>query len=78
MPHIYTQSKNKRVRANMLSTNSQVVKISSNGWYVETRTGYDGPFDSEKEASDFHLLIQSSEAARMEFAGLQYTPLDSI
>jgi len=56
--------------------NSQVVKINPNGWYVETRTGFDGPFNSEKEASTFLNLIKASDAARMEFAGLQYTPID--
>lgn len=60
----------------MPSNNSQVVKISTNGWYVETRTGYDGPFESEKEASTFLNLIKCSDAARVEFAGLQYTPVD--
>jgi len=62
----------------MLAKSSQVVKISSNGWYVETRTGFDGPFDSEEEASNFLCLIKSSDAARVEFAGLQYTPVDSF
>ena len=62
----------------MSPANSQVVKITNNSWYVETRTGFDGPFDSETVASDFHLLVKSSEAARIEFAGLQYTPLDTI
>lgn len=60
----------------MAFNNSQVVKISSNGWYVETRTGFDGPFDSEQEASEFLTLIKSSDAARVEFAGLQYSPVD--
>ena len=60
----------------MLAKNSQVVKINQNGWYVETRTGFDGPFSSEKEASRFLNLIKASDAARMEFAGLQYTPME--
>lgn len=60
----------------MSHKNTQVVKISSNGWYVETKTGFDGPFDSEKEASTFLNLIKTSDAARMEFAGLQYTPAE--
>lgn len=60
----------------MLAKNSQVVKINQNGWYVETRTGFDGPFSSEKEASTFLNLIKASDAARMEFAGLQYTPME--
>ena len=60
----------------MQSKNSQIVKISNTGWYVETRTGFDGPFESEKEADIFQDLIKCSNAARVEFAGLQYTPAD--
>ncbi len=60
----------------MESKISQIVKISNTGWYVETRTGFDGPFESEKEATTFLDLIKSSNAARVEFAGLQYTPLE--
>jgi len=60
----------------MQSKNSQIVKISNIGWYVETRTGLDGPFESEKEADTFLDLIKSSNAARVEFAGLQYSPAD--
>lgn len=60
----------------MSSKNSQVVNINHNGWYVETRTGYDGPFSSEKEASDFLDLLKCSDAARVEFAGLQYTSME--
>lgn len=64
------------VEFKMLSQNSRIVKISTNGWYVETRTGFDGPFDSKEEAAIFVNLIKCSDAARMEFAGLQYTPQD--
>ena len=60
----------------MKCKNSQIVNISNTGWYIETPTGFDGPFESEKEASTFLDLIKSSNAARMEFAGLQYTPQD--
>lgn len=61
----------------MVQTNhSQVYKVSNIGWYVETRTGLDGPFDSEKDAIIFLDLIKSSNAARVEFAGLQYSPID--
>lgn len=60
----------------MQSKNSQIVKISSNGWYVETAMGFDGPFDSQSEATVFLDLIKSSNAARVECAGLQYSPLD--
>jgi hypothetical protein len=61
----------------MQSKNSQIVKINNIGWYVETKTGFDGPFDSEKEAGTFLDLIKSSNAARVEFAGLQYTPMEN-
>lgn len=60
----------------MSAKSAQVVKINQNGWYVETRTGFEGPFTSEQEASVFLDLIKASDAARMEFAGLQYTPMD--
>lgn len=57
----------------MQRNQAQIVKISNTGWYVETKTGFDGPFDTEKEASSFLDLIKSTNAARDEFAGLQYT-----
>lgn len=60
----------------MSGNNTQVVKINQNGWYVETRTGFDGPFSSEEEASTFLNLVKTSDAARVEFAGLQYTPAE--
>ena len=60
----------------MQSKNSQIVKINSNGWYVETPMGFDGPFDSQTEASVFLDLVKSSNAARVECAGLQFSPLD--
>lgn len=58
----------------MSGKNSQIVKINQNGWYVETRTGFDGPFSTEQEASTFLNLIKTSDAARIEFAGLQFSP----
>lgn len=60
----------------MQSKNLQIVKINSNGWYVETPMGFDGPFDSQTEATVFLDLVKSSNAARVECAGLQFTPLD--
>jgi len=60
----------------MQSKNSQIVKIGINGWYVETPMGFDGPFESKNEAAVFLELIKSSNAARLECAGLQFTPLD--
>ena len=60
----------------MQSNNSKVHRVSNSAWYVETRTGLDGPFDTEKEAVSFLDLIKCSNAARVEFAGLQYSPAD--
>ena len=60
----------------MQSKNSQAVKMRCNGWYVETTMGFDGPFDSQSEATVFLDLIKSSNAARVECAGLQYSPLE--
>ncbi len=60
----------------MKSENTQIVNIRNTGWYIETPTGFDGPFESEEEASTFLALVKSSNAARAEFAGLQYTPQD--
>lgn len=60
----------------MHGQNSEILNIGNTGWYVETRTGFDGPFDSEKEAVDFLYLLKRSNAARVEFAGLQYSTAD--
>lgn len=60
----------------MQDNTPHIVQISGSDWYVETRTGMDGPFPTKEEASDFHDLILCSNAARIEFAGLQYTPLE--
>ena len=53
--------------------NPQIVNIMNQKWYVESQTGLDGPFETEKEASVFLRLVKNSNAARMEFAGLQFT-----
>lgn len=58
----------------MISCNPQIVNIMNQKWYVESQTGLDGPFETEKEASVFLRLVKTSNAARMEFAGLQYSP----
>lgn len=55
---------------------SQIVRIGKGGWYVETRTGFDGPFESKTEAGTFLDLVKVSNAARVEFAGLQYSPIE--
>lgn len=46
----------------------------NNNWYVETQTGLDGPFKTEKEASYFLEHEQVCSSARLAFAGLQFTP----
>lgn len=55
---------------------SKIIKIGPSSWYVETRTGLDGPFDSPEGAVTFQDLIKRSNAARVEFAGLQYSAAD--
>ena len=57
-------------------SNSQIIKIGQSSWYVETQTGFDGPFDSQGEAITFQDLIKRSNAARVEFAGLQFSFAD--
>ena len=37
-------------------------------WYIETRTGYEGPFDSYEEAQVYIRLAQTADAARLEMA----------
>lgn len=58
-----------------MSKANRITNICGN-WYIETRTGYDGPFEDKSEANQFLRLLISAEAARCEFAGLQFTPCD--
>ena len=58
----------------MNSPEQRIFKIDQHKWYIETRTGYDGPFDTRHEARQFLDLLQSCEAAREEFAGLDFSP----
>jgi len=51
----------------------RIIKIKQK-WFIETRTGYDGPFDDELEAKNYLTLLKSCDAARSEFAGLQFSP----
>jgi len=52
--------------------NDQIVKVN-NRWYVETRTGFEGPFYKLDEAREYLLLSNTAKAARMvEFAGLSF------
>ena len=39
-------------------------------WYVETPTGYEGPFDNKQEARSFARLHRSADFARLEVADL--------
>jgi len=39
-------------------------------WYVETPTGYEGPFEDRQEAKDFALLRRGADFARLEMADL--------
>jgi len=39
-------------------------------WYVETPTGYEGPFDNEAEAQTFARIRRRADIARMELADL--------
>jgi len=56
----------------MQAVNPTRVLMLVDRWYVETRTGYDGPFENYEEAEAFLHLSQVAEAARVEFAGLAF------
>ena len=58
-----------------MSEENRIIKVSG-AWYIETLTGYAGPFDNKLEAKQYIGLLRSTEAARCEFAGLQYTVAD--
>jgi len=45
-----------------------------NKWFIETRTGYDGPFESKDEAKKYLRLAKECDAARAGFAGLEFSP----
>lgn len=52
-----------------MSESTRVLQLVDS-WYVETKTGYDGPFESYEEAEAFARLSQMADIARMEFADL--------
>ena len=56
----------------MKDLDERIVQIRHK-WFIETRTGFDGPFDNKKEAAEYSLLLKSCNAARDEFAGLQFS-----
>lgn len=57
-----------------MAESDRLIKISDS-WYIETRTGYDGPFDNKLEARQFLTLLKNTEAARNSFSGLQFRGL---
>ncbi len=58
----------------MQYVNERLVQLNADKWFIETRTGYDGPFEDEQEAKRYLDLLRSCEAARVEFAGLAFSP----
>ena len=40
-------------------------------WYIETQTGFEGPFDTRYEAQRYLSLCDRADIARVEFAGLE-------
>lgn len=57
------------------TSETRVVRIKD-VWYLETLTGFEGPFDSAEEANTYLGLTRSADAARLEFAGLAFSPGD--
>jgi len=39
-------------------------------WYLETPTGYEGPFDTEAEATAFTKIRKCADFARLELVDL--------
>lgn len=58
----------------MISKNAQIINIMNKNWYVETQTGLEGPFKTEDEAALFLNLLKCNDSARVEFAGLAFSP----
>lgn len=54
-----------------MNDSGQIIKISG-CWYIQSKTGYDGPFDDKSEARQFLTLLKHTEAARNELAGLHF------
>lgn len=58
----------------MISSNPQIINIMNENWYIETQTGLDGPFESEKSATQFLEKMKQADSAQQDFAGLQFSP----
>lgn len=57
---------------NMFFGNRRTKIIERNDlWYLETQSGYEGPFDTRSEAKQYQSLQQRAEMARVEFAGIE-------
>lgn len=56
----------------MTDNEDRIVLIGKCDWYVTTVTGFEGPFEDKGEARQYLRLIQATEAARVEFAGLDF------
>ncbi|MEJ2141853.1 MAG: hypothetical protein P8Y24_05780 [Gammaproteobacteria bacterium] len=54
-----------------MSDANRIIRISG-CWYIETRTGHEGPFDDTSQARQFLALLRNTEAARNECAGLPF------
>lgn len=57
----------------MHNNEKHILQFASGSWYIETRTGFEGPFQTSDEARNYLNLLEQTEVARAEFAGLQYT-----
>lgn len=55
----------------MRDSNNRIVQLTE-FWYVETKTGYDGPFDSHNEAGKYLQTILDKENRQRKFAGLGF------
>ena len=58
----------------MTSKHPQIFNVMNKGWYVETQTGLDGPFESEQAAAARLDTVKNDLNSPLQFAGLQFTP----
>ncbi|VAW99486.1 hypothetical protein MNBD_GAMMA21-1946 [hydrothermal vent metagenome] len=40
-------------------------------WYVQMQMGFEGPFESKKDACEFLSLSNKADSARIEFMGIE-------
>jgi len=53
---------------------ARIVHINHEKWFVETRTGYAGPYLNKQEAKRYLELLQAIERIPNEFSGLEFSP----